>query len=90
MILAKMYAFECLFQSYDTVPDEDQIHLTDSQKLRIAIARAIIRGPAIIVIDELEQEDQVSQSVIPYVVRSVIKSVVSGSVGRSFSQSCHH
>lgn len=67
MILGKMYAFECLFQSYDTVSDEDQIHLTDSQKLRIAIARAIIRGPATIVIDELEQEDQVSQSVIPYV-----------------------
>ena len=85
-----MYAFECLFQSYDTIPDEDQIHFTDSQKLRIAIARAIIRGPAIIVIDELEQEDQVSQSVIPYVLPSVIQSVVSQSVGRSFGQSCHH
>ena len=85
-----MYVFECLFQSYDTVPDEDQIHLTDSQKLRIAIARAIIRGPSIIVIDELEQEDQVSQSVIPYVLPSVIQSVVSQSVGRSFGQSCHH
>ena len=86
-----MYVFECLFQSYDTVPDEDQIHLTDSQKLRIAIARAIIRGPAIIVIDELEQEHQVSQSVISYVLPSVIQSVVSRSAGRSFSHlSCHH
>ena len=52
-----------MFQGYDTVPNEDQIQLTDSQKLRIATARAIIREPAIVVIDELEQEDQVSLSV---------------------------
>ncbi|KAL9968128.1 hypothetical protein ACROYT_G026461 [Oculina patagonica] len=45
-------------KGYDTVPDEDQIHLTESQKTRIAIARAIIRGPPIIVLDELEEEDQ--------------------------------
>lgn len=48
-----------MFQGYETVPDEDQVVLTDSQKLRIVIARAIIRGPPIIVMDELEDEDQV-------------------------------
>ena len=60
-----------MFQGYDTVPHEDQIQLTDSEKLRISVARAIIRGPAIVVIDELEQEDQVSKSVRQSVGQSV-------------------
>ncbi|XP_022791527.1 multidrug resistance protein 1-like [Stylophora pistillata] len=45
-------------KSYETIPDEDQIKLSDSQKLRIVIARAIIRGSPLIILDQLEEEDQ--------------------------------
>ncbi|XP_073235197.1 ATP-dependent translocase ABCB1-like [Porites lutea] len=55
------YAHEFIMElpkGYDTVPDEDQISLNESQKMRIVIARAIIRGSPIIVLDELEEESQ--------------------------------
>ncbi|CAH3182650.1 unnamed protein product [Porites lobata] len=55
------YAHEFIMElpkGYDTLPDEDQISLNESQKMRIVIARAIIRGPPIIVLDELEEESQ--------------------------------
>ncbi|XP_068746522.1 ATP-dependent translocase ABCB1-like [Montipora capricornis] len=53
------YAHDFIMQlskGYDTVPGEDEVVLSMSQKLRIVIARAIIRRSPIIVLEELEQK----------------------------------
>lgn len=46
-------------KGYDTVCEEDEVVISESQKLRIVIARAIIRGSPIVVLEELLQEEEV-------------------------------
>ncbi|XP_074624425.1 ATP-dependent translocase ABCB1-like [Acropora palmata] len=47
-----------LSKGYDTVCEEDEVVISESQKLRIVIARAIIRGSPIVVLEELLQEEE--------------------------------
>lgn len=50
-------------KGYDTVCEEDEVVISESQKLRIVIARAIIRGSPIVVLEELLQEEEVRAQV---------------------------
>ena len=65
MRCVKLSSHELLLflKGYDTVCEEDEVVISESQKLRIVIARAIIRGSPIVVLEELLQEEEVRAQV---------------------------
>jgi ABC-type multidrug transport system fused ATPase/permease subunit len=69
--IARIYDFiKCLPRSFDTLVGEDACWISQGQKQRIAIARAIIKRPKILMIDESmssldsETEDRIMDNIV--------------------------
>jgi ABC-type multidrug transport system fused ATPase/permease subunit len=59
-------------KGYDTVPEDEGIELTCSERMRLAVARAIVRDPSILIIEEPETTDHVSISE-SYVLKCLVE-----------------